>query len=381
MVDLCNFKTMIQAIKNILNNRVVQHLLFWCFYVLIYFFNYRINEPALTGILVTMLYLPGHLFFTYSQIYFLIPRFLLRRKKLLYILLSALFLKVAINIHWVFLSFVVIPLRTGAPREIINWNSLWQFNTHHFLPFFALITICGLAVSIKLLKKWYLENERKEQAEKEKTRIELEMLKAQVHPHFLFNTLNNLYALVLTKAPSAPLVVTHLSDLLRYMLYECNEKEVPLEKEVEVLKKYIELEKLRYGNRVDVSFTASGNIEQLSIAPLLLLPFVENSFKYGTSDWLDQCWINLHLNADNNNLSFNLSNSYSLHNKKNSPGGLGLQNIKKRLELIYTGRYELAISETDEIYNVKLNLQLNFSAQNQVSVNNMFVQIKPVPAI
>lgn len=372
---------MIQVLKNIMNNRVVQHLLFWCFYVVIYFFNYRMNEPVVTGILVTLFYLPGHLFFTYSQLYFLIPQFLLRRKKLLYFFFTVLFLKIAINIHWLLFSFVVAPLRTGAPKVIIDWNILWQFKLHHFLPFFALITICAIAVSIKLLKKWYLENEKKEQVEKEKTRIELEMLKAQVHPHFLFNTLNNLYGLTLTKAPEAPLVVTHLADLLRYMLYECNEKEVPLTKEIEVLKKYIELEKLRYGNRVDVSFTAGGNIELLSIAPLLLIPFVENSFKHGVSNQIDQCWVNLHIYTEGLMLFFNLSNSISSVKEGTTFGGIGLQNTKKRLELLYPGKYQLQINEADEIYNVKLQLQLDIvNTVAELPVNSIS-QFKPMPVI
>ena len=206
------------------------------------------------------------------------------------------------------------------------------------------------------------------------------MLKAQVHPHFLFNTLNNLYSLTLTHSDKAPLVVTHLSELLRYMLYECNEKEVPLEKEIEALKKYVELEKLRYGNRIDVSFVSSGNIKENLIAPLLLIPFVENSFKYGTSEQLDQCWVNLHFHADGNNFTFNLNNSISNDKTKTVSGGIGLQNIKKRLELIYPGKYELTVNEEAGMFIVKLQLQLNPAEKIQTVTVNGESFVNPIPA-
>lgn len=367
--------------NTIINNRLLQHIAFWLFYVVIYYYNYKRNEPALTGLLVTLISLPAHLFFTYMQLYFLIPRFLLKRKIWLYGLFTLLFLRIAMITQWVAYSFLIEPLRTGAPKEHIYWGSLLQFNGLQVKSVFALLTICGIAVSIKLLKKWYQENERKEQAEKEKNKIELEMLKAQVHPHFLFNTLNNLYSLTLVQSKNAPVVVTHLSDLLRYMLYECNEKEVPLDKEIEVLKKYVELEKLRYGNRIDVSFVCDGNTSQLKIAPLMLLPFAENSFKHGVSEELDQCWVNIHFHAEGNNLSFHLSNSYS-HNKKTSTtGGLGLSNIKKRLDLLYPGKYELSFSQDNEIYNVKLKLELSAVAAPAVNTSTNITSLKPVPAV
>jgi LytS/YehU family sensor histidine kinase len=163
-------------------------------------------------------------------------------------------------------------------------------------------------------------------------------------------------------------VVTHLSGLLRYMLYECNEKEVPLNNEIAALKKYVELEKLRYGSRLDVSFSCSGQTTGQTIAPLLLLPFVENSFKHGASQQLDQCWVNLHLHSDKNAFTFNLSNSCSKERLPAINGGIGLQNIQKRLDLIYPGAYHLVITEQEEMYAVKLIVRLN-TAQRLASTN------------
>jgi LytS/YehU family sensor histidine kinase len=251
------------------------------------------------------------------------------------------------------------------------WTWLYTITPTQIFPFFSMLPICGIAAAIMLLKKWHFENEKNRQIEREKMGMELEMLKAQVHPHFLFNTLNNLYSLTLTKSQNAPLVVTHLSELLRYMLYECNEQEVPLDKEIAAIRKYVELEKLRYGPRLDVSLSCSGELSQLKIAPLILLPFIENSFKHGVSKELDQCWINLHIHADNNNLSFNLSNSCFNDKLSVINGGIGLQNIQKRLTLLYDGKYSLNNTHEEEIYLVRLTMQLNFRSQvnNQIQAS------------
>jgi len=344
----------------ILKNRVLQHLLFWCFYFVLFFFEFRgeAGDKANTASIVALLSLPYQLFFTYSQLSFLIPHFLLKKKIVWYILLTLLFAKIAVNIAVITYQGFVYPLRTGNPAHI-PWDWLYTLNIRQAVPLFSMLPTCGIAVSIKLLKKWYLENDRNQKIEKEKLGMELEMLKAQVHPHFLFNTLNNLYSLTLTQSDNAPVVVTHLSGLLRYMLYDCNEKEVPLINEIEALKKYVELEKLRYGKRLDVSFSYSGKTSDIMIAPLLLLPFVENSFKHGVSEQLDQCWVNLHLHAAEGSFTFNLSNSCSKETVPALVGGIGLQNIQKRLDLIYAGNYDLVITQQEEMYAVKLTMKLN----------------------
>jgi LytS/YehU family sensor histidine kinase len=289
---------------------------------------------------------------------FLIPHFLLQKKIAGYLLLSSFFLKVAVNITVLLFAFSIAPFRTGKPA-VMQWDLLWTINTTQVISAFSILTVCGIAISIKLFKKWYIKNDRNKKVEDEKKIMELEMLKAQVHPHFLFNTLNNLYSLTLINSDKAPAVVTALSDLMHYMLHECNEKEVPLDKEITVLKKYVELEKLRYGNRIDTSFSCSGNTHELLIAPLLLLPLVENSFKHGVSEQLDQCWINISLHAENDVLTFSLGNSFSRSATQSAIGGIGQQNIKKRLELIYPGKYELAIKQTEIMFGVILQVRLN----------------------
>ena len=366
--------------KTLLNNRVFQHILFWCFYVFLYTSNYAQNGKYGVELLITLIYLPLHLLFTYCQLYYLIPRFLLTRKLGKYILLTLIFTKLLVNLSSIAYAYIVYPIRTHLPSAGLDWQRMWTFTPIQLRTAFSAYMICSLAVSIKLLKKWFYEKDRNQQMLQEKLNMELDMLKAQVHPHFLFNTLNNLYSLTLTKSENAPVVVTHLSDLLRYMLYECNEKEVPLAKEMEVLKKYVELEKLRYGDRIDVSFSCTGNIESLLIAPLLLLPFVENSFKHGISEQLDQCWISIHAHAAGDEFYFTLSNSYQAK-VFSLAGGIGLQNIRQRLNLIYPERYSLDLKEENNLYLVKLRLRLNAVQAPASRTATNYSQLKPAASL
>ncbi|MDB5208078.1 MAG: putative signal transduction histidine kinase [Flavisolibacter sp.] len=360
--------------KAITMKRVLLHAAFWIFYLLIstaYYtqgVNYGVELPYQLALL------PFPILFTYFQLYVFIPKLLLKKKTISYLLVSIPFAKLVTWHNFLCYDYFVAPVKYGTPRGNFWFEYPWAIHIEALKSVFSFVMICGVAVSIKLLKKWYLENERNQKIEKEKLGMELEMLKAQVHPHFLFNTLNNLYSLTLTHSDNAPVVVTHLSGLLRYMLYECNEKEVSLNNEIAALKKYVELEKLRYGNRLDVSFSCTGPTAGLVIAPLLLLPFVENSFKHGVSDQLDQCWINIHLHAEGNQLTFNLSNSCNKEKLPAINGGIGLVNINKRLELIYVGHYNLHITQQDEMYAVKLTMQLSqlmkLAANNETSFSN-----------
>jgi sensor histidine kinase YesM len=322
---------------------------------------YTVNYVFAPGIqqrrfIDTLIFLPGHMFFAYTQMYLAIPLYLLKKKYKKYVFYSFIFLTISVlYAHW-------------AQANLIDWDKPFfslrrYFNYKYFFirfgrTAFALFFTAGLAVAIKLFKEWFRQREQALKAENEKVKIELESLRSQVHPHFLFNTLNNLYSLTLSSSPTASLVVVHLSDLLRYMLYECREPEVPVEKELHMLKKYIELEKLRYGNRLDVAFTVSGNPKHLAISPLLLLPFVENSFKHGVSEQLDQCWINIHVHVENNHFNFQVSNSRTQRDE-NTSGGLGMANVQRRLRLLYPDTHSLTITEENEIYAVKLELTLN----------------------
>src|SRR5678815_1939469 len=194
----------------------------------------------------------------------------------------------------------------------------------------------AFAVGLKLLKHWYLKEKRNLELLKEKTEAQLQLLTAQVHPHFLFNTLNNIYSQTQTESPKGSKMIMQLSDILRYVLSEGNKQTVPLGKELVMLQDYINLEKVRYGNELDIHVSVPGETGNLQIAPLLLLPFVENCFKHGASKFLSHPWINLKMEIRGTMMIMKLMNGKDTDNNEvPTRSGIGINNVKKRMELLY----------------------------------------------
>ncbi|HEU4902833.1 MAG TPA: histidine kinase, partial [Flavisolibacter sp.] len=220
------------------------------------------------------------------------------------------------------------------------------------------ITVGGLAAAIKLMKHWYVEGQRNLQLQKEAVESQLQVLKAQVHPHFLFNTLNNIYSYTQSTSPAASTLIMGLSDILRYMLYECNQPLVPLEKELKMIDDYIAMEKVRYGNRLELHVGFPEEAKNFVIAPLLLLPFVENCFKHGISNILDQPWLNLQVSITGNVMTVQLVNSKPPGESPAHQPGLGIENVQRRLQLLYPGKHELVITNEEEVFIVNLKLEL-----------------------
>jgi two-component system, LytTR family, sensor kinase len=193
-------------------------------------------------------------------------------------------------------------------------------------------------------------------------RSELDFLRTQINPHFLFNTLNSLYALTLKKSDDAPEIVIKLSDMMRYMLYESNEERVSLAKEVEYMRHYVDLELLRFGKKADINFEIVGEIKNQIIAPLLFQTFLENAFKHGLANAIERGYVNFHLSINDNLLHLDLQNSKppTLPKAENAPksGGIGLVNVRRRLDLLYKNQYELLIKDKKEAYLVHLTIQL-----------------------
>ncbi|HYQ57407.1 MAG TPA: histidine kinase, partial [Draconibacterium sp.] len=189
---------------------------------------------------------------------------------------------------------------------------------------------------------------------------ELKLLKAQIHPHFLFNTLNNLYGLTLEKSDDAPDLVLRLSDILDYILYRCNEKRVLLSDELTNLQNYIAIEKLRYSKKLNLETDLPNETDNLQIAPLLLLPFVENTFKHGVSNNPVAAFIRIKLSTRHTAIEFIIENSKNPTQRQapNYSKGIGLKNVQKRLELLYPQKYKLKIDDKEETFSVTLSLEL-----------------------
>jgi LytS/YehU family sensor histidine kinase len=212
-------------------------------------------------------------------------------------------------------------------------------------------------IMIKMLKTWYLKEKEKDTLIKENANAELQLLKAQVHPHFLFNTLNNIYFFILTNTKKAQGLVKKLEKILQYMITECDQPVVPLSREIDLINDYFELEKVRYYD-LDIELKITGDCTNKMIAPLLMIPFIENSFKHGTSKMLREPWIKLFIQADDEILHFSLTNNKPNETIVNKKNGIGLSNVKKRLELLYAKEHYLLIEPTINTFTVNMQIPL-----------------------
>ncbi len=351
--------------------RIALHVLFWIVVYIFFAAMYSVKSNFTISAHNAIFYMPIHIGYLYAVAYWLIPTYLLHARYIAFIGNLILLACTGALLGRVVDILIVDPyLMTHTTN--IDWAYVEEtklgFWTRLFIPFnFAnsiKVTnlIVWVALGIKLFKMWY---ERKQAA----VRAELKALKAQVHPHFLFNTLNNLYALTLNNSPKAPGVVLGLSDMLRYMLYECNADKVSLKKEVLMLQHYIGLEKIRYEDRLDLNFTINGELDDKLIAPLVLLPLVENAFKHGTSEKVGAAWINIGLEVTGNHLKFKISNSKPdvfEGEEEKYRGNIGLQNIKQRLELLYPTTHQLKIMDEEEAFLAVLELELEVAQPKPV---------------
>ncbi len=348
------------SIENYVNRipRVTKHLLFWLLYISFFTILYgSFNEDYFFKLKIQALYLPEKIIATYIVIYSLLPRYLLRKKYALFFIYLVITLLLTGVLHSVTAIFIEQPY--FYPDQ--DWG--YAFSSAKIIKSSTYIyPVVAIAVVIKMFQQWYKFQQTTQQLTQEKLAAELKFLKAQIHPHFLFNTLNNLYALTLKKSDHAPDVVLKLSELLNYMLYECNAMHVPLHKEIDLLENYIALEKIRYGDRLEVAYHVKGEVAGNMIAPMLILPFVENSFKHGVSEEVADAWISIDLSIYEGQLTLKVDNSKSAHQKKTEDTdykkGIGMSNVKRRLELLYEGKYDLKVIDADVSFLIVLKLDL-----------------------
>lgn len=236
------------------------------------------------------------------------------------------------------------------------------------LNFITLLIIPAISTIVRIPLDWIKIQKEKKDLITKNIQTELQYLKNQINPHFLFNTLNNLYALTLKKSDYAPEVVLKLSDMMRYMLYECNEKWVPLTKEIQYIKNYVELEKIRLSKNAQIEVTVEGDPEGILVAPLLFIPFIENSFKHGLKTSLDGAYIHAQFIIRSETVEFVVENSRSEmqagFQKNTKVGGIGLANVKKRLELLYPEMHQLKTHESPDSFEIHLFLFLKNNIYN-----------------
>lgn len=344
--------------------RILTHLLFWGTVLLFYtyFYGHTYNDYYTTFLFVCLL-LPITIATTYFVNYYLIPRYLLKKNYKFFVLYAiySLIFSAYFELIIVFLAYVIFADLNVSKMNPLTKDIFFLMVGLYFVVFFA--------VAVKMLKNWYEIQKNNQQLAKEMleaalklTEAELKVLKGQIHPHFLFNTLNNLYGLTLAKSDIAPRVVLLVSNLLDYLLYQCNTPQVNLKNEIDHISDYLELEKIRYGAHIQVKFAAHSKVTDQKIAPMLLLPFVENSFKHGVIHAVKDGFIDIKLRVTGNELYFTVKNSKIASNGSLddcSSQGIGLQNVKKRLELIYGKHHRLVIEDLDTTYKCSLYIALN----------------------
>ena len=289
-------------------------------------------------------------YFFYS---FLIPVFYKNRKSI-YLLLGLTFLFVLV---YPWLQHKVFTLLI----DLFDWNFKRVRHRRWFYPESYTITILytGLAYLARFTTRWIMDQQIKSELITQNQQSELALLRSQINPHFLFNTLNNIYSLVYTKSNDAPRAMTKLSDIMRYMLYEATTEKVMLSKEINHLKSYIELLLLRLSGNRFIEFNVEGNTENKFIAPMLLFPFVENAYKHCNKK-SPVPGIKITLVVQEDLLTYTIVNSVKRETdiSENDEGGIGLKNIKRRLELLYPDRHQLIISETVTHYSIELRINL-----------------------
>jgi two-component system LytT family sensor kinase len=343
-------------LKNIVNNKVVRHTVYWIFYLVFFATAWGSQDQHFArNYLAELIRLPAKMLLVYWVIYFLFPRYLYHGK------------------IWKFMIFFLGSVFTIAivQRFEDNYIVLDSFYPDwEQLPIFDPLVIIRTAVDlgsvlvipviVKVTKYLSGIQQREQTLAREKLEAELRLLKNQVQPHFLFNTLNSIYALSLKKSNRAPDVILRLSEMLRYMLYETNAPKVDLQKEVECIKSYIELEKIRYGDRIDLSFYLWGRTDGKTIAPMLILPFIENGFKHSTKGFGEETWITLELGIREDELILKIENNVPQQSQPQPAmqRGIGLQNVQRRLDLLYPDRHTLNIKNNIDSYAVFLNLKL-----------------------
>jgi sensor histidine kinase YesM len=351
--------------------RISLHLAFWGVYffqnvLLIFFVNVtRLQTPTITDLSLAiancLVILLPKLAFTYWMLYVALEKIASGVHQRRAILFSILALLLTVFLYRSLVVFFVDPV-------IYNWDSGHTL----YYPLGLLVAlmdvgfVSGAAIAIKQVRLQYAGKEREKNLIREKLESEIKFLRNQTNPHFLFNTLNNIYALARKKSDQTPEVVLKLSKLLRFMLYESSKPFIRIEDEIKILDDYIELEKIRYNSRLTVNFYREIDNDHEEISPLLLLPFVENAFKHGSSESHFDSYIHIDMVLHKGTLAFHVENTKERSERQGVNENIGLSNVRRQLELMYP-EYSLQVNNEDTLFKVSLAINLRTHEKNQLS--------------
>jgi Histidine kinase len=358
-----------------MSKRLGRHVIFWLsWFLYLSCTQLRNQTPDEIGMKSFVIYQMGvsanriilQMLFCYPFIYILIPIFLQRKK---YASFSISLFLLLVSMYWVtYIDYLYIWSDRSSPIffDISGIRPLTPFQSKYFAVYSNIhctgtFVAASIILAVKYYKNWFEKERENESLIYQNSQAELQLLKAQVHPHFLFNTLNNLYALMLDDSPKAITVLNELSGMVLYMTDEGTGSLVPLSKEIKMLIDYIGLEKIRYGERLDMMTDFKlDEKEDLLIAPLLMIPFVENSFKHGASNAMDSARIHLQISTLHERLEFKISNNINpICEIGDERIKIGLKNVKKRLQILYPEKHSLHFLEVDGIFTVTMIIILD----------------------
>lgn len=332
--------------------QIFWHTCFWVGCILFLMFTARNNSKISTDALLILFVLYGlvNISLFYLNYLVLIPRLLDKKKYRLYIVVVlVIIILYSLGKYGLALEFRPYVLNR-MKGEVIT---IGRYLTSAVLTCMVFIF---LSLVLQFTADWFINERVQRDLENQRLAAELAFLKSQINPHFLFNSLNSIYSLAYQRSDTTPEAILKLSEIMRYMLYECNDNKVDLEKELQYLQSYIDLQKIRFGKKAYVDFEVNGAVTSQRIVPLLLIAFIENAFKHGVAN--DPATpIQLRVDVDNDRLHFYMQNKKHLHNR-DSAGGIGLNNVRRRLNLLYPDSYKLEIHDDADTYTCELSLIL-----------------------
>jgi len=345
---------------------ILVHIIFWLGYLALIGVVFSGREDMAWALRFGIIIIIPQMIIAYVNMEILIPRFLITKKYWIYFGFVLLcFFALYLYDEWItniFFNISPEPLRGVGPRHGKPFAGPGFSPRFHYMRFFMhfsqTLAIFFLSTAYKTARIALHREKEAAVLKSENLQSELKFLKSQINPHFLFNALNNIYTLSMIHSEKTPEMILKLSDMLRYILYDCQEEKVSLQKEIDYIRNYIDLQKLKEERSSSITIDVSAD-GRLKIAPMLLIPFIENAFKHGNVFFEDSGWLYIHLSTDNGRLHFSVRNSLPDREfTKDTAGGIGLENVRKRLNMLYKDVYELSINRIENEYIVDLKLLL-----------------------
>lgn len=327
----------------------LMHILFWFSFAVLFYVSTVNILPLSQGIVMLGVSMISQFILTVINNTYLLPKLFDTKKYVAYAI------SVLVGMA------IVIYIRYTVNESIVM--SINRFPNLKLSRYFLFIVVTTLVVFLittgfYFFKQWFIERQKQDEIANQQLDTELKLLKAQINPHFLFNALNNVYSLTQVEPEKAGEMVLKLSEVLRYMLYDSEKDKIYLEKEISNINSLMELHQIQYDNKAKINFSIFGNVYDKLIHPMLLFPFFENAFKHGNLFQLENSFIYSNLKIKENHLYFTIENTFVENSSKDKVGGLGIDNVQKRLQLFYPNKYQLEIKKEEKVFKVSLKLEL-----------------------